>query len=221
MGPRGDAIAQVDWMTGQIIKELESLGLSDNTVIVFTSDNGPVLDDGYDDQAKELLGKHQPSGPFRGSKYSAFEGGTRIPMIVYWPGTALPKESSALISQMDIYASIAKLVGVELAANEAVDSAELLDVLLGKSELGRNYLVEESVGTLSLRANQWKYIAPFQGDKYPGWLKNKGIESGLDFEPQLYNLTDDISESINVAGEHSDLVDILALKLQSIEKSGY
>src|SRR5205823_9605272 len=86
MGKRGDAIAEMDWMTGEIIKQIDALGLKNKTLIIFTSDNGPVLDDGYDDNAEKLAGGHQPAGIFRGGKYSAFEGGTRVPTIVYWPG---------------------------------------------------------------------------------------------------------------------------------------
>ena len=85
MGPRGDAIAQTDWCVGQIIDKLSEKGILDDTLILFTSDNGPVIDDGYQDDAVKKLGTHQPSGPFRGGKYSAFEAGTRVPWIMHWP----------------------------------------------------------------------------------------------------------------------------------------
>ena len=101
MGPRGDAILEMDWSVGQITKKLEDLGLSENTLVIFTSDNGPVVDDGYQDQAKELLGSHKPAGPLRGGKYSAFDGGTRVPFIVYWPGKVKPGKSDAMVSQVD------------------------------------------------------------------------------------------------------------------------
>lgn len=82
MGLRGDAIVQFDWSVGQIMATLERLGIADNTIILLTSDNGPVVDDGYQDRAEELLNGHKPSGPWRGNKYSAFEGGTAVPQIV-------------------------------------------------------------------------------------------------------------------------------------------
>lgn len=85
MGLRGDAIVQFDWSVGQILDELDRLGLRENTLIILSSDNGPVVDDGYADQAEELLGDHKPGGPLRGGKYSAFEAGTRIPAIASWP----------------------------------------------------------------------------------------------------------------------------------------
>ncbi|MCG8696560.1 MAG: sulfatase-like hydrolase/transferase, partial [Bacteroidales bacterium] len=114
MGPRGDAIVQMDWCTGEIINYLEELGIAENTLIIFSSDNGPVLDDGYYDDAVEKIGDHNPSGPFRGGKYSAFEAGTRVPTIAYWPSVIEPGESAALWSQVDLYASVAKLVGHNL-----------------------------------------------------------------------------------------------------------
>lgn len=85
MGLRGDAILQFDWSVGQIMKTLDRLGLTENTLVILSSDNGPVVDDGYDDRAEELLNGHTPSGPLRGYKYSAFEGGTTVPAIVRWP----------------------------------------------------------------------------------------------------------------------------------------
>ena len=82
MGPRGDAIAEFDWSAGQVLKTLDELGLADNTLVILSSDNGPVVDDGYKDDAVEKLGSHKPAGPLRGSKSTAFEGGTREPLIV-------------------------------------------------------------------------------------------------------------------------------------------
>ncbi|MCV6605551.1 MAG: sulfatase-like hydrolase/transferase, partial [Porticoccaceae bacterium] len=222
MGDRGDVIVQMDWMIGEISKELEALGIAENTIVVFTSDNGPVLDDGYDDKAVELLGDHKPAGPLRGGKYSAFEAGTRVPTILSWPGTVAPRESAALVSQMDIYASMAKLVGVELEEGEARDSQAILDTLLGKSEQGRDYLLEESVGTLGLRAGQWKYIVPFPQDKeLPNWLPNKKIEGGFSREHQLYNLAEDIGEQNNLAAEHPEKVSELNAKAKQIVADGY
>ena len=85
MGVRGDAIVQFDWTVGQLLKKLHELKIDDNTLVILTSDNGPVVDDGYQDRAEELLNGHSPAGPFRGNKYSAFEGGTAVPFIVSWP----------------------------------------------------------------------------------------------------------------------------------------
>ena len=83
MSYRGDAIEQLDWNVGEIVKTLERLELIDNTLIIFCSDNGPVLDDGYDDFANESLGDHEPAGPYSGGKYTVREGGTRTPCLLY------------------------------------------------------------------------------------------------------------------------------------------
>ena len=200
MGPRGDAIAQVDWMTGAIMRELERQGIMDNTLIIFTSDNGPVLDDGYSDQAVELLGKHQPAGPYRGGKYSAFEAGTRVPTIVCGPGVAaLPGgTSSALVSQVDLLATLAAYTGQSLPEAAELDSEDHRSAWFGESTDGRPQLIEEAY-TLALRQGTWKYIAPSR----PGagrWIKeDKGNDSGMSALPQLYNLADDPGELVDLA----------------------
>ena len=219
MGPRGDAIVQTDWIVGALVDELEKLGISDRTLLIFTSDNGPVLNDGYEDQAAELVGDHKPAGPFRGSKYSAFEGGTRVPSISYWPGTIKPGSSAALVSQLDIYASIAELVGVAPIDGEASDSRDQLDVWLGRSDTGREYLLEESVGGLALRYGQWKYIPPKKNPR-PG-TASKGIEGGFSTVAQLYDLGTDSGERINLARENPELVGRLQLQLERIVADTY
>jgi len=219
MGPRGDAIAQTDWIVGALVDELEKLGIAENTLLIFTSDNGPVLNDGYEDQAVELLGEHKPAGPLRGSKYSAYEAGTRVPTITYWPGSVEPGTSDALVSQLDIYASVARLVGVELGDKEANDSRDQLDVWLGRSDTGREYLVEESVGGSVLRHGKWKYI-PGVDNPRKG-TNTKGVEVGFATEPQLYNLDNDIGEQINLAGENPELVSTLQLQFERIVADTY
>jgi len=214
MGARGDVIAEMDWMTGEIIKHLDSLGLSKNTLIIFSSDNGPVLDDGYNDFAEALVGGHKPGGIYRGGKYSAFEAGTRVPFIAYWPGVIKPGVSDALFSQVDIFASFAKLVNRGLPAGAAPDSKDMLATLLGLSKKGREYMPEESY-TLSLRKGNWKYIAP-QERPTPAWLKNKKTENGLLPVPQLYNLKNDPGERKNIATQNPAIVKQLAAELARI-----
>lgn len=105
MGPRGDAILEFDWSVGEIIRTIEDLGLAAKTLIIVSSDNGPVVDDGYKDDAVEKLNGHKPAGPLRGGKYSAFDAGTRIPFIVRWDGEVKPGETDALFSQIDLFSS--------------------------------------------------------------------------------------------------------------------
>ncbi len=222
MGPRGDAIAQVDWMVGEVVAELESLGIAENTLLIFTSDNGPVLDDGYADQSVTLLGEHRPAGPFRGGKYSAYEAGTRVPTIVYWPGAVQASVSDALVSQLDLYASIAALVGVDVADGEATDSRNHLDTWLGRSDAGREYLLEESVGTLSLRKGHWKYILPFDGRGGLEWVADdKDIEGGFVMAPQLFDLDHDIGEQVNLADRYPALVEELDAEARRIVADTY
>lgn len=215
MGLRGDAIVQMDWMTGQIVDELKAQGVYDNTIILFSSDNGPVLDDGYADQAVEMIGDHDPSGPFRGGKYSAYEAGTRVPMTVTYPNGITQKgDSDALISHIDFYRSLAVLIGFDLPEDEAIDSENVLPALLDANAEGRETMLEESF-TLSIREGNWKYIAPFTGST-PKWLANKDIENGLSAEPQLFDLNVDLAEQNNIAAQHPDVVARLSAKIEEI-----
>ena len=219
MGPRGDAIVQMDWMTGQIMEALQALGIEDNTLVVFTSDNGPVVNDGYEDGATERLGSHQPNGPWRGGKYSAFEAGTRVPTIAYWPNKIKAGVNPALLSQVDLYASLADMVGIGLLPGEAPDSESRVAAWMGQDTVGREYMLEEAY-TLSLRKGPWKYIAPVPEEQdLRSWVdQQKHIESGLDRIPQLYNLDTDIAEMNNVAKLHPEIVQAMEAKLMEITK---
>lgn len=218
MGPRGDDIVQMDWMTGEIIKILRDLGLEENTLIIFSSDNGPVLGDGYGDNAVELVGDHQPAGIYKGGKYSAYEGGTKVPTIAYWPSVIQPGKSEALISQVDLFASLAKLVGQEIASPEvAPDSQDMLDALLGGTQHGREVIVEESF-TMALRSGHWKYIDP-QAKSTPDWLANKDVATGLQSTPQLYNLKEDPREQNDLAEKFPEKVKELKDLLERIKKA--
>jgi len=217
MGVRGDAIVQMDYITGELTKHLEKRGLKENTIIVFTSDNGPVLDDGYADKAVELLGNHKPGGPFRGNKYSAYEAGTRVPTIVYWPGTIQPKVSDALLTQTDLYASVAELIKHKLSDTEAPDSYAMWNTFAGKTTQGREYMLEESV-TLSLRYGNYKYIHPTK--KKASWIKDqKKIESGLSLKPQLYDLSKDVNEKVNIASKNKKLVQKMIAEVNRIQNN--
>lgn len=206
MGPRGDAIVQMDWITGQIVNKLKSVGILDNTLVIFTSDNGAVVHDGYYDDSIRLLGDHKPNGIYRGSKYSAYEAGTRVPTIIHYPNAVKPGVSDALMSQIDIYASLAKLVKVDLAKNEAIDSENHLAAFFDASKSARRLLIEESPGALSLRENNWKYIQISKRAKKGKKSKRKmrpvngnNVERGYLAEVQLFNLETDVEETINLA----------------------
>jgi arylsulfatase A-like enzyme len=123
MGPRGDAIAELDWSVGEVLACLDRNKLTQDTIVIFSSDNGPVVDDGYRDQAVEKLGSHKPAGRLRGGKYSIFDGGTRVPMMARWPAHIKPDSvSPALITQADLLASFAAFNGTNNAAGRRADS---------------------------------------------------------------------------------------------------
>ena len=192
LGPRGDAMVQLDWCVGEILKTLDRLGLTDNTLVLFSSDNGPVLDDGYHDQANELLGNHKPSGEFRAGKYSKFEGGTRVPFLARWPGKISPgEESRALFGQIDLAASLTRLVGAEFNDSTFVDSTDELDTLLGKDPVGREQLVHEAKGGNALRSGSWKYVSPGKTrDNLGPWNDVPISKHGA-----LFELSSDVAET--------------------------
>ena len=216
LGPRGDSIIQADWCVGEILAALDRLKLTNQTLVIFASDNGPVVDDGYKDDAVARLGSHRPGGPFRGGKYSNFEGGTRVPFIVRWPGGVKRGVSDALVSQVDLLASLAAFTGQKLAAADAPDSHEMMLALLGKSKTGRKHLVEQA-GALSLREGQWKYIEPRDG---PKMNENTNTELGNDSTAQLYYLATDPGETRNLAAKHPDKVKEMEAMLQKIRRAG-
>ena len=216
MGLRGDAILQFDWTVGQITAELERLGIADNTLILLTSDNGPVVDDGYEDRAVELLGDHRPTGPFRGGKYSAFEGGTQVPFIAYWPKRITEaKESDALVSHIDFIRSLGNLIGAKLPKGSAPDSKNSLPSLLGESTQDRAYVVEQAANhTLSIRTKDWKYITPSNGEAVISW--GPVVETGYLRAPQLYDMRK-VDEQQNEAMDHPDKVFELQQLLQDVK----
>ena len=206
MGLRGDAIAQFDWSVGEIIKALEQNGLIDNTFIILSSDNGPVVDDGYQDNAAQLLNGHSPAGPYRGNKYSAFEGGTMVPAIAFWRNRiAGGQQSDVLLSQIDWLASLSELIGARLPKGSAPDSKSHLHNLLGDKNNPREWVLEQSSNkVLSVRTQRWKYIEPNDGGAKITW--GPDIETGNSSLPQLYDMSASLFESCNVAKEHPEVV---------------
>lgn len=210
MGPRGDVILEADWVIGEMLKTLEEEGVLENTLIIFSSDNGPVLNDGYYDDAVEKLGDHTPAGPFRGGKYSLYEAGTRVPFVTYWKGIIQPGISDALVTQIDLLASLAALVGSE---EIGPDSQNLLEVFMGKSQKGRDSFVLEAYTKTALRAGDWVMIPPYPG---PAVEKNVNIEMGNSPDYQLYNLKDDPGQKTNLAQSNPEKLEEMKKKYQEI-----
>ncbi len=217
MGLRGDVILELDWCVGELMAVLERNGLTQDTLVVFSSDNGPVVDDGYQDGAKEKLGAHRPAGPLRGGKYSIFEGGTRVPFVVRWPGRVQPGVSDALICQVDFSATFAALTGQAIDVKTAPDSRNILPALLGDSRQGRTTLVEHS-GGLAMREGHWKFIP-----KRPGVKRTQftDTEPGNDPDFQFYDLASDLGETKNVAKEYPEIVERLRALLEAEKSKGF
>jgi arylsulfatase A-like enzyme len=218
-GPRGDVLLELDESVGRILKTLEELKLTKRTLVIFTSDNGPVLDDGYVDQAVEKLGDHKPWGAFRGGKYSAFEAGTRVPMAVSWPGGIKPgMRSDILFSQVDLLASFATMAGQTFNKTSARDTEDHWKVLVGAASQGRSSLTIEALGGHIglLRADGFKYIPPRKGPAITNQWTN--IETGNAMVDQLYQLKNDPGERSNIASTQPDVVTELKSTLESIRK---
>jgi len=194
---------------------LQRLGLEKNTIIILSSDNGPVVDDGYKDRAVELLGNHKPAGEFRGGKYSSFEGGTRVPALLSWPGTVRPGVSDELLCQVDMLATFAGLLNARLPSGAAPDSENHLNAWLNKGGKGREYLVLQNVhNNLSIENDRWKYIVP---SSMPAYGKETNTEYGNLPQDQLYDLSVDRGEKVNVAKNNPLIVAKLSAKLEKIK----
>ena len=210
MGPRGDVILEADWMVGEFMKTLEEEGLLENTLIIFSSDNGPVLNDGYYDDAVEKLGDHTPAGPLRGGKYSLFEAGTRVPFMVYWKDRIQPQVSDALVCQLDFLSSLAALTG---STETTDDSQNLMPTFLGEEKSGRTDLMIEATGRTALRKGEWIMIPPYKG---AAKIASVNIEIGNDNVYQLYNLTNDIGQATNVAEDNPEVLEQMISDYETI-----
>lgn len=211
-GVRGDAVHSFDWTVGRILETLDRLGIADDTLVILTSDNGGTLDNNGPDQEHGIGSPHANdghayNGPLRYGKGSVYEGGTRVPFIVRWPARVKPGTSDALVSHVDMLASLASLVGQPLAENDGPDSIDVTPALLdGKP--GRVELVEHGLG-LALRMGAWKYI--------PTQTKAK---QGTPRAPELYDLAADIGETRNLVREEPEIAARMEKRLTEIQREG-
>lgn len=201
MGPRGDVILEADWCVQEFLKELDKLGLTENTLVILTSDNGPVLDDGYKDFAEEMIGEHKPAGPFKGWKTTMYNGGTCIPFLLRWPDKIKPGVSDTFVCQMDLLASLAALTGQ--IYNDKIDSQNTINAFLGYSDKGREELVIEGMSNYAYRQNNWVMIPP-----YPG------ISSVY----QLYNIKEDPGQNNNLAEKKPRLLRQMMMRMEQLKR---
>ena len=210
LGYRGDNIVQLDWCVGEIMGMLKEMQIDKNTLVIFTSDNGPVyIDGGYQDGSGS--GDHKASGIYRGGKYEIYEGGTRVPFIIRWPDVIKPGVSDALVSQVDLLASFAGFLKIEIPDNSARDSRDYWKTFTGKDDLGADIILEQANTKekgIAIRKGNMKFIS-FQNNRF-----------------EMYDLQNDPSEKSNIiqdqpvlAGDlHSDLEKLLKTGLTSFNK---
>ena len=214
LGYRGDAMVQFDWCVGQIIAALKTSDILENTIVIFSSDNGPTYDDGYVDGSTVKTSKadndqgHYAAGPFRGGKYQIYEGGTRVPLIISWPNIIVPGSTNALVNQIDFIHSFATFLDLDLPKDAALDSRNTIDAFFGRSDQGLPYMLEEAVNAVAIRKDKWKYIE-FHASKY---RPNPG-------PAELYDLSTDIAEVNNVIAEHPQVAKSLRKQLSIIQDS--
>ncbi len=226
-GVRGDAIVEFDWTVGQILACLERNKLDENTLVILTSDNGGALSEGTGvvrpagmKSVEEENNGHTFNGVLRGGKGLVYEGGTRLPFITRWKGRIRPGVSHALVGQIDLFASLASLLGQELGADAAPDSQSVLPALLGTSPEGRGELVAQDNNgvALALRSGKWKFIpggvkAPHAEDTKPGAPRADGLTKA-----ELYDLSTDLGERTNLAAQYPDFTVELAQRLEAIKQ---
>lgn len=221
LGPRGDAIVELDWCVGELITTLDELKLADNTMVVFCSDNGPVLDDGYVDDAIEKIGDHRPAGRYRGGKYNVFEGGTRTPMITRWPGRIPTGVSDKMVCTVDFVASFATLAGAELPEDGCLDSVDVSGALTGIAQAeGRQSLVQQDngqSGTFGFREGDWKLM--HHSKKRTSNTELRLVRRSI-AEYQLFNLATDPGERTNVIDKHPDVAERMKKRLTAIIEDG-
>ena len=215
---RGDVIVQLDWCVGEIVRILKEQGLEKNTMIVFCSDNGPVGDDGYKDGALEFMGDHKPAGPYKGGKYSIFEGGTRTPFITWWPGTIKPGVSDEVVCTIDLTTSLASHLGLSLPEESYIDSLDVMDALLGKEGAkGRDHLIQQDnggKGNFGFRKGKWKLLRHAKK-----MARNVKVEERLAGENvdrlMLVDLEKDPGERVNLAKSNPEMTEKLNSELQA------
>jgi arylsulfatase A-like enzyme len=197
-GPRGDATRQFDDSVRRVIEKLRALGLEKDTLVVISSDNGPVVNDGYMDQAVEKLGDHRPAAHWRGTKYTPFEGGHRVPFIAVWEGQ-IPagKRSQALLSLVDLGNTFAALRGVSISKEAMPDSFDVHEALLDPEKPSSRRAIISQDWYMSYREGEWKYIVPRRAGNAPS-TKNNPLNG------ELYHLTGDASETKNVIAEYPE-----------------
>ncbi len=213
IAPIADFVMETDWSAGQVIKAIDDAGIADNTIVIFTADNGHSHYTGW----KDLVDAgHMPSGPYRGHKGDIWEGGHRVPLVVRWPQHILANTSSdQMVSLTDLYATCTDIIGAELLQDGAEDSLSFLPALLTKTNNNaRASLVSHSNhGEFAYRDGPWKLLFRKSGRNVPQ-------SRGKPTIAELYNLKTDIAEQNDLTQEHPEVVERMTAKFKALIASG-
>jgi arylsulfatase A-like enzyme len=209
-GRYGDTIEELDAETGRLLDALRERGLDQNTLVIFTSDNGP-----WAEMPPRMLSTDEvratdagSAGPFRGSKGSSWEGGVRVPMIARWPGRIpAARSSSAMVSTIDIYATVAGAAGIAVPNDRVVDSLDMTPLFAGKGpSLRKDYVYFNNGDLEGLRDERWK-------------LRTVAPAGGGAVVPQLYDMVNDPYERFDVAAKHPDVVATMQERLAAVARA--
>jgi arylsulfatase A len=223
-GPFGDFVYEVDDSIGQLLKALKQSGQSENTLVIFTADNGP---EAYA-YARDAKYGHWSAHPLRGLKRDIYEGGHRVPYIVKWPGNVQAGETSDdLVSQIDIMATVASVVGYELPNDQAEDSFDLLPLITDKSDLGprKTHIHNTYADKYAIRDGDWLLVDTSSGYSrkkiHEPWEAKRGYEGEGDRGAFLYNLKKDIGQKRNLLDTNPEKAKDLKALLEKIREQGY
>ena len=227
LGKYGDFVAQVDWTVGQVLDALDRTESAEDTLLVYTSDNGSYMfrfdDETRKDHVDEMTiqgfraDRHRANGPFRGTKADIWEAGHHVPLLVRWPGNVEAGSlCDATVCLTDLFATVAEIVGVQLDNSVAEDSFSLASMLVGEEAERGAPVVHHSVGGMfAIRDGDWKLVL---GNGSGGREKPRGKPFEKPY--QLFNLADDIGEETDVAAEHPEVVERLTERLEEIRARG-
>ena len=221
-GPYGDFVYETDDACGQLLKALADSGQADSTIVIFSADNGPekyayARDEKFD---------HWSAKPFRGLKRDIYEGGHHVPFLVRWPGvTTDGKVSDALVSQIDIMATMAAMLQFDLPKDAAEDSHNLLPLLKGEVDAVRDAHVHNTfANSYAIRQGDWLLIdakTGYHSGRNAAWEEKRDYPADNKLPVELYKLKDDIGQKNNIAEEHPDKVTELQALLVEIRKQGH
>ena len=213
IAPIADFVMETDWSAGQVIKAIDDAGVADNTIVIFTADNGHSHYTGWE---QLVDAGHLPSGPYRGHKGDVWEGGHRVPLVIRWPNRiAAGKSTDQMACLTDIFGTCAEIVGADLPSQGAEDSISFLPSALGNANAeGRQSMVNHSNhGEFAYREGSWKLVFKMSG-------RNLQQSRGKPTITQLYNLDADISEQKDLSEQHPEIVQRMTDRLKTLVAHG-